>query len=525
MSMPLRRRALLAMPLPAAWMSQVIIHNVYVKFYTDVIGLDTQYVGWVYFAFNIWNVLNDPVFGVILDKLRYRPGKGKYLRVMRITVPFLLLGLVAMAWTPSDWSQTTIFLVFLGELFLFDVAATFYLISATSYVYLAAPTREDRIDVEVVRQWLANIFSTAATVVATQLLVGDAITERTTMSVILMGVVVLNGLLYVIAAWKLRDPPEMYARGDGGESAVDAAHLWADVRSILGMRAFWALFLHGLLFAGPLGIYFTAFLYYMDHVIRASGTQATISDVGSNLLVLLLLPLLAAGVKRVGSRSALLLAAVPYLAGFTGLLLVADQWWHVLICYVLIMAGRQIAGTAGVALDAALIDDNERATGTRKTGSIAAVRALLTAPVAGIHMVIFMSIITRGGYDQSLEVQTAQTQDAIRLAVAGVPIVFALAGLIPVLFLPYTRSIEAELSAWSKARRGMDDETAAALEEQLDADLDGEGEEGSTGGGVDPTGGGADQGREDVALEPDTTPSVPERPGAPRRPPSLPWNA
>lgn len=452
MALPMKRRFLLAMPLPAAWMSHVIIHNVYVKFYTDVIGLDTKYVGWVYFFFNIWNVLNDPVFGVILDKMRHRPGKGKYLRVMRITVPFLLLGLIAMAWTPSDWSQTAIFAVFLAQLFLFDVAATFYLISATSYVYLAAPTREDRIDVEVVRQWVANISSTAATVVATQLLVGDTITERGTMSLILMGVVLLNGLLYVVAALKLDEPDEMYARGDGGETGHTPGQILADLRSIVTMRAFWALFFHGLIFAGPMGIYFTAFLYYMDHVIRSSGTEATITDVGSNLLVLILLPLLAAGVKRVGSRTALLLAGLPYIAGFTGLLL-AQHWWQVLLCYILIMGGRQIAGTAGVALDAALIDDNERATGSRKTGSIAAVRALLTAPVAGIHMVIFMSIITAGGYDQSLDVQSEQTQQAIRLAVAGVPIAFALVGLIPVLFLPYSRQYEAELSAWSKSRR------------------------------------------------------------------------
>src|SRR5699024_12596932 len=53
--------------------------------------------------------------------------------------------------------------------FLFDVAATFYLIAATSYVYLAAPTREDRIDVEVGKTWVGNISSAVATVVATQL--------------------------------------------------------------------------------------------------------------------------------------------------------------------------------------------------------------------------------------------------------------------------------------------------------------------------------------------------------------------
>ena len=452
MAMPLRRRLLLATPLPAAWMSAVIIHNVYVKFYTDVVGLDAKYVGWVYLAFNIWNVLNDPVFGVLLDKMRYRPGKGKFLLVMRVTIPFLLLGLVLMAWTPSSWSQASIFAVFLAELFLFDVAATLYLISATSYVYLAAPSREDRIDVEVARAWIGNLISAVATVVATQMLVGGAVTERITLNVMLMGVVLVNGAVYAFAAWALRDPPELYERGDGGDAPVTAARLWQDLRSVMRMRAFWALFGHGLTFLAPMGIYFTAFLYFMDDVVRSTGTQATITDIGSMVVVLLLLPLTARLLKRLGSRTGLWLAAVPYLAGLA-LLLTADRWFEVLGCYVLIMTGRYMVSTGSVALDAALIDDNERATGIRKAGSIASVRALLSAPVAGVQMVIFLGILSAGGYDASAAVQSESAQQAIRFGTAGVPILFALLGLVPLLFLPYSRSAEQDLSAWSRAQR------------------------------------------------------------------------
>ena len=452
MAMPLRRRLLLATPLPAAWMSSVVIHNVYVKFYTDIVGLDTRYVGWVYFAFNVWNVLNDPVFGVLLDKMRYRPGRGKFLLVMRVTIPFLLLGLALMAWTPASWSQSAIFTVFLLELFLFDVAATLYLISATSYVYLAAPTREDRIDVEVARAWIGNLVSAVATVVATQMLVGGAITERITLNIMLMGVVLANGAVYAVAAFALRDPPELYELGDGGEGAVTARRLWQDLRSVVRMRAFWALFLHGLTFLAPMGIYFTAFLYFMDDVIRSTGTQATVTDIGSMVVVLLLLPLSARLIKRLGSRTSLWLAALPYLSGLA-VLFWASRWYHVLGCYVLIMSGRYMVSTATTALDAALIDDNERATGIRKAGAIASLRALLSAPVAGVQMVIFMAILTAGGYDTAAAVQSESAREAIRLATAGVPILFALVGLVPLLLLPYDRRAEAELSRWSRDRR------------------------------------------------------------------------
>ncbi len=433
-------------------MSTVIIHNVYVKFYTDVIGLDPKYVGWVYLAFNIWNLINDPVFGVMLDKMRYRPGRGKFLLVMRITIPFMLFGLIAMAWANPDWSQNKLLIVFLIQLFLFDVASTFYLISATSYIYLAAPSREDRIDIEVGKSWVGNISSAFATVVATQLLVGDAITERTTIAIALMGVVLINALLYLIPAFALKDPPEMYEQGDAGEQSVTWSQLRQDAASIFRMRAFWAWFAWGTTALAPLGMYFTAYLYFMDHVIRSTGTQATIVDIGSMVIVLVLLPLFARMIKRIGSRTSIFIGLVPYILGLAALFF-ATEWWHALLCYIVLMSGRYIMLTAGAPLEAALVDENERMTGTRKTGSFAALRALMSAPVLGMQTTLFLWLIAAFGYDQNAAIQSESAQLGIRIATAGVPIAFALLGVIAMLFLPYTKQVEADLSEYSESRR------------------------------------------------------------------------
>ncbi|MDT0157861.1 MFS transporter [Microbacterium sp. ARD32] len=462
MALTFRQKALLSTPLPATWMSSVVIHNVYVKFYTDVIGLSPEYVGWVYLAFNIWNVLNDPVFGVILDKIRYRPGKGKFLRVMRVTVPFMLFGLVAMAWASPDWPQTTTFLVFLTQLFLFDIASTFYLISATSYIYLAAPSREDRIDVEVGKTWIGNACSAVATVVATQLLVGDAITEHTTMAVMLMGVVLVNAVIYVIPLVKLKDPPELYEKGDAGDEHASLRQLRSDAASILRMRSFWAWFCYGITATAPMGMYFTAFLYFMDHVIRSSGTEATITDMGSMIVVLVLLPLYARMIKRIGSRTSVYVGMLPYVVGLGALFLVTE-WWQVLLCYVVLMSGRQIMMTAGAPLEAALIDENERLTGTRKTGSFTALRAILSAPLIGTQTALFLWLISAFGYDQNAQVQTEAAQFGIRFATAGVPIIFVLLGAVALAFLPYSRTVEADLSEYSRSRRSPEAPLAAPI--------------------------------------------------------------
>ncbi len=65
-----------------------------------------------------------------------------------------------------------------------------------------------------------------------------------------------------------------------------------------------------------------------------------------------------------------------------------------------------------------------------------------------------MGIITAYGYDQLVDVQDPTAQFGIRIATAGVPIVFCLIGMVPLAFLPYSKRVEAELSEFSERERG-----------------------------------------------------------------------
>jgi GPH family glycoside/pentoside/hexuronide:cation symporter len=205
-----------------------------------------------------------------------------------------------------------------------------------------------------------------------------------------------------------------------------------------------------------MGIYFTAYLYYMDHVIRATGLEATIADTGSMVLVLAVLPMIGTQVKRIGGKRSIFLSLVPYLLGL-GVLFAAATWWQVTIAYVLIQLGRYTASTAGGPLGAAIIDENERITGTRKTGLFGAVSALLLAPVGGLQMILFMGILKATGYAEGTGLQSAEAVMGIRLAAAAVPMGFALLGMIPLALFPYDRKKEAELSLFSQLRRAGQD--------------------------------------------------------------------
>lgn len=447
-----KEKFILCLPTQALSLSSVLIHNVYIKMYTDIIGLSPKYVSLIYFIFNIWNMLNDPVFGILLDKKKYDPKRGKYVYVMRVTVPFMIIMLGLMIFASPTWPQTIIFLFLLATLFLYDTAATLFSISAGCYNLLAAPSRTDRVDINIIGQYVGNFISFFATLIPTFLLIGDTKNNHTLVLLSLTGIVILNACIYLYAVINFKDRPELYAVGDGSEEKINLPALWADVKSIISMKLFWCNFFYSITAYAPQGIYFTAYLYFMDYVIRSNGLQATLADAGPMIIVFIIYPLIGKLVKTKGSKITMFTSMLPYILGYI-ILYQSTSWITVFLSYIFIMLGRQMNITARAPLDAAVIDENERLTGTRKPGLFGAVNAILLAPIGGLQLIIFTSIIDKYGFIAGGGAQSASAILGIRIATACIPILCCLIGIIPLILLPFNLKKEQELSAFSVARR------------------------------------------------------------------------
>lgn len=446
-----KQKFLLSLPVPAASLSSVLIHNVYIKLYTDIIGLEPVWVGLVYLIYNIWNFINDPLIGVWIDRRPYDPKRGKFLYLMRVSVPFMLLCLVAMLLSQPSWPQALIFAALLVELFIFDTFSTTYLIATQSYVLLAAPTKEERVDVNVAQSYVANVVSFVATLVPTFLLVGNREGDRGMIVLILLGVVAFNAGIYALALFKLEDKASFYSAGDQ-EGGLNLKSLRQDTRELFRMKSFRSWAVYNLLALAPNAVYFTAFLYLMDHVIRSGGFEATLADTLPMLVVFAFLPLIGKYVKQKGGRRAIFVGSLPYALGHLALFF-TGSWVSVLLCYIPIMMGKYMMGTGGAPLSAALIDENERLTGTRKTGLITSLLALIAAPAISTQLMIYMGILQLFGCDATAKVQSAQAMLGIRVGTALVPIAFLAVGLIPLIFFPIDRAKEEELSRFSEQRR------------------------------------------------------------------------
>jgi glycoside/pentoside/hexuronide:cation symporter, GPH family len=75
-------------------------------FYTDTIGIDPSVVSTLLFVSVMWDALNDPVEGIIMDNVRY--GRwGKYRMISLWSNLFLTILTIMLFWIPSSWSLTT----------------------------------------------------------------------------------------------------------------------------------------------------------------------------------------------------------------------------------------------------------------------------------------------------------------------------------------------------------------------------------------------------------------------------------
>ncbi len=446
----LKQKWQLALPGPILSVGGVLIHNVFIKYYTDMIGLSPTYVGWVYIIYNIWNALNDPMIGVWIDKMRNRPNRGKYVYLMRVTVPFMIVSSFLMMLSSPDWSQWLIFLLYTVELFIYDTAATAYSVAYQSYTLIAAPTKEERVDVNIIQNYISQAMSFLITLIPTLLLVGDG--RREIIIPIFTAVIAVETIFFVLALRGLPDDAHMHETLQ--HQPLNSRELWREAWQIIKSRPFLTYVLYSVITLGPIGFYFTPYLYYMDDVLNADGLTATVVDVSTHVIALLFLPVMGYIVKTFGTKKSVYLGTGFAVLGYGGIFL-ADNLWAAAFSYVLIVFTVNYFRTATSQVGALLIDENERVTGVRKTGLFNGLFSIFIIAFSSLQTVIFMSVIGAFGYDGLAPVQSESAVLGIRVATGLIPLVTVFIGLIPMALYPFDKRKEEEISAFSNfARRG-----------------------------------------------------------------------
>ncbi len=132
-------------------------------FYYAWMGLSVGYIILAQIIYAIWNIINDPVFGLLQDRTRTK--KGRYLPWIKWFSPFLSLFFIVVFFVPNEWryayggedTQFLIFLWYLITLSLYDLCFTIVYLAHCALLPQITDDFEERTSIAVMMAILGAI--------------------------------------------------------------------------------------------------------------------------------------------------------------------------------------------------------------------------------------------------------------------------------------------------------------------------------------------------------------------------------
>lgn len=422
-----------------------LVNSAFIKYYTDFIGLDPRWMGYVWVVFTVWAAINDPIFGLWMDKAPYKKGVGKYRPFFIRSIPALVLVSIAFPWASPSWSQWGISLYLFFALVLWESAATIFGITYGAISVNLFLTTKERAQVEVIDNYVGalTIFGSSIPIMILSMDV-----NRSVMLLFFGIVTIISGLIIAISIPVVKEREGFYENGDSGFN-LSLKEFFTEAVNLLKEKAFLFNFLAFFFIQTVASKYLIGMSYFYDNVILSKGLWTGLPDILIGVMGLILFPFIAKwipihGSKKVLSRMLifsvagyLLLTFVPATVGvelnmipFFGFEVPAEaSYWMATLMYFIVYIGFSAVYTANGPISKRLVDYLELKTGKRRPGTIGGIRGVLTTPSGAVIIFLYTQIISAFGYDGSSKVQSLTSQWGIRLATGVMPAVLLLIGL------------------------------------------------------------------------------------------------
>lgn len=460
------RKALISLSCGALSLTGTVVHSSYAMYYTDFLGMQPAMIGIVYLLFMIWNAVNDPVFGFLIERRKYNAKRGKYTYLMRVTAPLIVLSMVAMFFAQPDWSDWMVFGFLLVTLCLFDTAYTIFGITYGSYSLCVAPTKEERVDLSVMKSYISMIPAFLGSMVPVIFLTQKDM-PRTTIILAYGGIALFGGLIFWASTRAMKDSQGFYSKKLEEETTGRATRDM--ILGVIRSKPFWMYTLYCLLARGAFANYMVPYTYYMKWAVDTQGFMASLPDIFGGVVQAFIYPVIAVLIRKLGVRDTVKWAMIPSIFCYIGLFFAPAfpqqfsvlgvsldlRFWSAAVFYALLMIGFASTWGGNDVWMGTVIDEDERRTGLRKSSLYMGLSSVITIPFTAVHSLIYMTLLQAFGYvaGENVQVQTAQAIFGIRLATTLVPAAFILLGYIPLFLFPIGRREEKELSEFSEAMR------------------------------------------------------------------------
>ncbi len=440
-----------------------LVNSAFIKYYTDFIGLDPKWMGYVYIFFTVWAAINDPIFGQWLDKRPYREGMGKYRPTFIRSIPFLVVVTLAFPWASPSWSQLGISFYLFMALTLWETAGTLYGIAYGAIATNLFLTTTERAQVEVIDNYVGalTIFGSSIPI----MILSMDVTHQTML--VFFGIVTIaSGLIMAISIPVVREREEFYQEEE--HETFSIKEFFTEMVNLLKERAFLYYFLTFLMFQRVASDYLIGLSYFYDNIILSKGVWTGLPDILIGIMGLILFVFIAKWIRKFGTKKVLtrmiivsmfgylMLTFVPATQGDTldmvkvfGVEIPGEMsYWIATLVYFVVYVGFSAVYTANGPISKRLIDYLEIKTGQRRPGTIGGVKGVLMTPGKAIYVFLYTQIISAFGYDGTSKVQSVTSQWGIRLATGLLPAVMILIGL----FFWAKYPLDKETEDWVEAK-------------------------------------------------------------------------
>ena len=412
-------------------------------FYTDVLGIGAGAAGLVLLGARVFDAFVDPLAGILSDRTSTKWGKYRPW-VVGTAVPFALV--FALSYLSPDWGVRAKTAWAAGT---YALLMALYSFNNTPYSSLGGVMTDDgreRTSVATVR-FVAATVATIVVQVATLPMVKMFEDPRTGWSVTVGIYAVFAAVMLVVSGCVAKEriaPP-----------ATQRKSLGEDMKSVLGVAPWRAMFVLTLFLFVTLALWGSASAYYFKYAVSEETLGFPFfNGVGQGITFVAVVTLPGILSDRFGKKTTYLVClalTAVFTAGFY--FVPATSRYGLLAMGAL----KSLAYAPTIPLLWAMMGDvadhGEWVSGRRATGFVFAGIVFALKAGLGLGGAVCGWILGAAGFDPEAASQTAAAQQAIRLSVSLIPAALFAVGCVALVFYPISKRTEREMQLELNARR------------------------------------------------------------------------
>ena len=439
-------------------MTFAIMGSTFAMYCTDALKIDTVLLGILLAVWNIWDFINDPIMGALLDKsfAKNHNPKGKFRPWLLRSAPLVCVSFTALWSVPSFFEGVSLIFVLFGLKILYEGCYTMFNIPMGSMLSAMANDDRERASLSSARGFGSAVGNMIPVMLMPMLIkaFGQTNPAGYAIGASICAVIGLGMCLAHYALTEERNIAETSEEKAGNIKITDILNVFKVNRPFL------ALCVHGLCICTMqyVGNTLTNYMFSIVYDDLALVTYGSVISAPFMVVTLVFGPMLA---KKFGLekfiRWGLLVGSVMYISLFAvHTIIFVNPYIHIIISNVAMgLACMSIYMQWGLVGEA--IDYNEMITGKRTEGSIYGTFNLSrrVGQTVGNSSAVFM--LGWIGYDSELAVQSVGTVFGIKVLCVLLPGIFVLGSWAAFRFLwnmnPETRAKLAEFKLSKKAEQ------------------------------------------------------------------------